>query len=365
MARDAILEGKATKAGRAIGVVVLIFATAGAAGSQEYPKVINLNSSDVLTASLPDEAWSLEISSPGFKVVFYKMLPEGRRYLLAKNSSSDVMLSVFLEKVKAGVKSAECREYLQNWPKTNPFTIQDLQSSVVGKVPIIEFITPEVQGHPVQMKNIVGCLAREGAFADIHVSKALFKPDEEVLLLSVIKAAHFREGTGTETASVTFSAPSGKATPPSNPKSSMDYFRLGGEYYLARQFDKAIGPFQKALDVEEENPQLDKNHWRVLVDGLGISYGITGDLTRAEETLEYGIAKDSTYPNFYYDMACVFAERSDLDQTMVYLKKAFEFKQNVVPGEELPDPRKDDSFQRFMKNPKFRRLLDQLTASPH
>ena len=134
----------------------------------------------------------------------------------------------------------------------------------------------------------------------------------------------------------------------------------GSKYFLNNQFDKAIGPYQKALDLEKNDRKLESKLWRTLIDNLGMAYGITGDLKSAEDVFQYGISKDPTYPIFYYNMACTYAERNDLDNTVKYLKTAFEYKQNITPGEQMPDPSKDDSFQRFMQDEKFRKLIESL-----
>jgi hypothetical protein len=84
----------------------------------------------------------------------------------------------------------------------------------------------------------------------------------------------------------------------------MELMQEGSAHYLRREYKKAIGPYQKALDLEKQSRTLEQNLWRVLVDNLGMSYGITGDLKVAKETFEYGISEDSEYPMFYYNMAC-------------------------------------------------------------
>jgi tetratricopeptide (TPR) repeat protein len=78
--------------------------------------------------------------------------------------------------------------------------------------------------------------------------------------------------------------------------------------------------------------------WRVLVDNLGMAYGITGDLNKAEATFRYGLSKDATYPMFFYNIACVYGERNDLENALLYLNKAHTFRANSIPGEGLPDP---------------------------
>ena len=134
----------------------------------------------------------------------------------------------------------------------------------------------------------------------------------------------------------------------------------GSDYFLKGDYEKAIGPYQKALDLEQENPTLDKTIWKVLVDNLGMSYGISGNLDKAKETFEYGISKDPDYPMFYYNMACTYGEKKDMDKAIEYLKLAFDRRENMIPGEEMPDPATDSSFERFMKNEKFKAALKEL-----
>jgi tetratricopeptide (TPR) repeat protein len=140
----------------------------------------------------------------------------------------------------------------------------------------------------------------------------------------------------------------------------MELVREGSYYYLKHDFKAAIGPYQKALDLEKQKRTLDKTLWKVLVDNLGMAYGITGDLDKAKETFEYGISKDADYPLFYYNMACTYGEKKDMDKAIEYLKLAFERRENMIPGEEMPDPATDSSFKRFMKNEKFQAALKEL-----
>jgi len=55
----------------------------------------------------------------------------------------------------------------------------------------------------------------------------------------------------------------------------------------------------------------------------------TGDLPKALATFQYVIAKDSTYPLFYYNLACIYAEMKDEPKTAENLKRAFQFKTNI------------------------------------
>jgi tetratricopeptide (TPR) repeat protein len=108
-------------------------------------------------------------------------------------------------------------------------------------------------------------------------------------------------------------------------------------------------------------PTLDKVFFRVLIDNLGMAYAFSGDLNRAKETFEYGITRDNVYPMFYYNLACTYAEMKDMDGAIAQLRTAFKYKDNQNPGERMPDPARDSSFQRFMTNDRFLAALGEIT----
>lgn len=145
-----------------------------------------------------------------------------------------------------------------------------------------------------------------------------------------------------------------------NADSAMELIREGSYYYLKHDFKAAIGPYQKALDFEKQKRTLDKTFWKVLIDNLGMAYGITGDLEKAKDTFEYGISKDPDYPLFYYNLACTYGEMKEMDKAIKYLKLAFERRENMIPGEKMPNPATDSSFKRFTDNERFQATLKEL-----
>ena len=145
-------------------------------------------------------------------------------------------------------------------------------------------------------------------------------------------------------------------------KQTMQYASQGSAAYLKRDYKKAIEFYGKALELEKKEPTLDQTIWRIVVDNLGMSYGLSGDNKKAKETFEYGLSRDDKYPMFYYNLACASAEMNDLDNAIANLKRAFEFRQNMIPGEQIPNPATDDSFTRFLSNEKFQRTLEELKA---
>jgi Flp pilus assembly protein TadD len=96
------------------------------------------------------------------------------------------------------------------------------------------------------------------------------------------------------------------------------------------------------------------------VDNLGMSYGISGNLPKAKEVFESAVRDDPTYPLFHYNLACAAAETNDFDEALEQLKIAFQDRANGNPGEGMPDPAKDDSFKRYLNDPRFRELSKQV-----
>jgi tetratricopeptide (TPR) repeat protein len=71
-------------------------------------------------------------------------------------------------------------------------------------------------------------------------------------------------------------------------------------FYLKHDYAEAAKRYQKALDLEKQNRTFNKSLFRVLVDNLGMSYGLVGKLSKAKETFEYGVTQDAEYPLFHY-----------------------------------------------------------------
>ncbi|SRR5258706_7751137 len=303
------------------------------------------NDKSVLNVSLPEKSWALQIDVPSFVVKVDESKSSRRRYLLAENTRTGVTLSVTLEQVRGSATLDDCRKVFRQRNKGNePLKPTDLKESQVGDMAISEFTFDVIEGIKIRQRNVFACMPKEDVYIDIHVSKVEYTPKDQPLFTAILQAVRI-----TETA------------PPANGQAdSTSYMREGSRYFLEQKFDKAIGPYQKAFDLEKSDRKLEPALWRVLVDNLGMAYGITGNLKSAEDVLQYGISKDPTYPMFYYNLACTYAERNDLDNTIKYLKTAFEYKQNMLPGEQIPNPAKDDSFQRFMQNEKFRKLIEFL-----
>jgi len=278
---------------------------------------------------------------PGFRLKDVETKPDGRRYMVAENDSTSVVVSLTLESIPAGSSASPCRKSLEQKAKTSPFKVQDVQYSKATDFDVMQYMVPKVAGKEVNQKSVFACRFYDNAYIDLHISKVNFAPADDSLFADVINSMRIDNVQ----------------------RSSMDFMGEGSRLYLEHDYKRAIGPYSQALEMEKLDPKLDRRLWYVLVDNLGMSYGISGDLNKAKETFEYGVSKDPSYPLFYYNLACTYAEMGNSNEATSYLKKAFDYKANTLPGEVMPDPRQDDSFKKMMKNKEFRELAESLVRT--
>jgi tetratricopeptide (TPR) repeat protein len=285
------------------------------------------------------------------------------------SDNSGLVLSAFLQMEPGKSRAAECRDdWFGKMRTATPFAIDDVKLYEKGRMAVAEYVIHSAAGRNVEQKNVHAYLASRDICAEAHVSKALFHAGDEKLidaLLDTVQLRHKLDEDRTVTVDFGSPSPSGATahpvlTPPAVTDDAMDLFRRGSVFYMQGNYRNAIEYYQPALDLEKSRPQLGKTYWTVLVDNLGMAYGISGDLERAKQTFQYGLSKAPKYPLFHYNMACAYAEGGDVESTISYLKTAYQYRGNALPGEGMPDPRKDSSFQRFMKDPRFLKTLAEL-----
>lgn len=277
-----------------------------------------------------------------------RVRPDGKEAQLRAFGRPDKLaITAFLQRVAFPASAERCRD--EWWPgskKAVSIQRDDLQETVVKNgIARVEFIVPEFQGVKVRQKDIHAYLGRADLCAEIHLSKPSFNPDDQRLFEDVL-------------ASVRLVPDSTSAGQSQNPKNFQDhdssyYFGLGSKFYLQQNYSQAVATYEKALDLEKQKRTLSRDYFRVLVDNLGMAYGVGGKLPQARATFEYGLTQDPEYPMFYYNLACVSGEQGKMNEALSQLRLAYKYKANSIPGEGIPDPLKDDSFRHFVDNEEF------------
>jgi len=302
----------------------------------------------------PEKGLGLSIDLAGFKKDIDQVKPDGRRYLTASHPKTGLNVAVTLEKVPTQVSAQGCRDQLQ-LIRNNPQVThgRDIKLNTDGEIPTLEYTLRKLQGVRLDQKNIYACLAQDNVYADIQLSKMHYTIADAPLFQSILESVRLQPEPSTTIQT--------KLPAPPNSRELLD---IGNALYRRNNYAQAIPPYQKAFELEKAEPQLDRALWRLLIDNLGMAYGMTGRLKEAKATFQQGVQADPTYPMFHYNLACTFAEMNDLDHTMQSLTMAFRHRKNKNPGDkEMPDPRQNSSFQRFMKNETFRNLVNDLTPS--
>jgi tetratricopeptide (TPR) repeat protein len=275
-----------------------------------------------------------------------RVRPDGKEVQLREFGRTDgLQITAFLQRVSFDASAEKCRDAWWRDTKKAPVPHVDLQETVVKDgIARVEFTIPEYKGVKVMQKDMHAYLGGGNLCAEIHLSKAGFKPEDQKLFEDLL-------------ASVKLSP---DASPASEPQTgsgathdSSFYFAEGSKLYLQENYPAAAVPYQKALDLEKQHRALSKNYFRVLVDNLGMSYGMTGRLPEAKATFEYGLTQDPEYPLFFYNLACTYGEMDRMDDSLKELRLAYKYRANMIEGEEFPDPMKDDSFRHFANKPEF------------
>jgi len=105
---------------------------------------------------------------------------------------------------------------------------------------------------------------------------------------------------------------------------------------MQRDYNGAIGPYSQALELEKVNPKLEKSLWYVMIDNLGMSYGITGDLQKGQGKPLTTAPARIDLPHLLLQLGVHVRRDGQGHGSGDYLKKAFEYKANVLPGEDSP-----------------------------
>jgi tetratricopeptide (TPR) repeat protein len=293
-----------------------------------------------LKLTLPDLDWALRISSPGFDVESGAMRPDGlATKVMAVNNSTGMVMSAFIEPAQTGGDSRVAREYYSNGLKESPPKEDDIAFSEDGEAAILEYFIREYRGVPINQRHVNVYYVRDGFWIDVHLSKTECADSDKWLFDDVLASISFVDGYV---------------------QSEMDNWLYASQFYMEDNLPKAIIYYENALEKDRNSTELPEDLWRVAVDNLGMAYGMSGDLKNSQRVLLYGIEQDPDYPMFYYNAACTYAEMNDKEKSLTYLRMAYERKANMIEGETFPDPRTDSSFQRYLNDPQFVALLEEV-----
>jgi len=290
-----------------------------------------------------------------------RVRPDGKEVQLQALKRADhLIISAFLQKVDFPAGPEKCRD--EWWPGTQKaLAVQrgNLQESTKDGIARVESVIHEFQGVEAHQKDLHGYLGSRDLCAEIHISKPGFKPEDQKLFEQVLETVKLLPDEAA-TSSTTSSGANAAVGAPGPSQDTAYYFSQGSQFYLQRNYMVAAEYYQRALNLEKQNRTLSKDMFRVLVDNLGMSYGISGKLPQAKQIFEYGLTQDTEYPLFYYNLACTYGEMGNMNKSLEQLRLAYKYKANMIAGETFPDPLRDDSFRNFVDNDKFVKAVNEM-----
>jgi tetratricopeptide (TPR) repeat protein len=145
-----------------------------------------------------------------------------------------------------------------------------------------------------------------------------------------------------------------------DPSSLVACAYLGHALFRQEKYVEAIAPYEKAYELEKSENKLSETDHHVLVDQLVMAYGLAGQLKKAYKLLDAAIKQYPEYPMNFYNLACAYAEDNEKSKMLANLSLAFQHKGHVLKEEQIPDPRVDSSFQKYLTDPDFVVLMNKL-----
>ena len=143
-------------------------------------------------------------------------------------------------------------------------------------------------------------------------------------------------------------------------KDAHGYYLLGNYYFDENDFEEAIKNYKKSFDMNIESDKLNDTEWHIMISRFGVSYGITGDYENALEIFNFGAENSPEFPDFYYGIACTYAEMGNAEKAIENLDKTYLYIENVLPGDEGElNPLEDPSFESLLNNSEFLEIAEK------
>jgi tetratricopeptide (TPR) repeat protein len=320
--------------------VLLLFARAMNGRAQTPVKDGNF------TLALPAHQGQLKWNAEGFKVVQSSAKPNGAEVGIRANDGSSqftLLGFLFLFPEQAPMTSAKCRDgVLEPARRSNP-TIKIAASTQMARSdgPPVELVSYVGQGKDGKLVySIRGFLAIGDICGDLEIDGNDVNVISDSNLKKIWESYRF--------------------DPNYSPQFG-DVSQYAEILYQNHMYQAAAPVFEQALTKLKDDKNKDQLMWqRVTTDQAGLAYGLTGNIPKARAIFEAGVAKDPDYPMYYYNLACADAEEKKLTDARNHLQQAFARKANVIRGETMPDPTKDDSFLPYRDNKEFWAFVESL-----
>jgi hypothetical protein len=301
--------------------------------------------------ALPDHKGQLTWSIDEFKVVENSAKPNGRELGVRGTDASGQVTFLgflFLAPETAPMTSAKCRDAAIAQEKKGNATLKIARISEVTRsgglaVAMVEYGNSNRDGSTTY--RVRGFVATDDICGDLEFYSSKQISGDDANLKKTFVSYRF--------------------DPNYTPQFS-DVAMYAQVLFQHHEYRSAAPMFEKGLGMVPPNGAPFKSAIlarRVMRDQAGMSYGISGDLSKSRSIFEKGVADDSDYPLNYYNLACADAGEKKLADAKLHLQQAFDRQAHMNPGEAMPVPTEDDSFLPYKDNREFWTFLQGLKAA--
>lgn len=317
-----------------IGLVLVI---AASAAGQTAPNT------DGFELALPEHQGKLRWHADGFEIVQVSAKPGGREIGIRGRSESRQLMFLgflFLVSNQSALAGPRCRDGAMDLMKGNPaFKILAQSELADSKNLPVELITYAARGDDGKtVYSMRGFVATGDICGDLEFYSDNAISPSDPYLKGIFESYRFDPGYTPQFA---------------------DIF-LYAQILFKQEMYKAAAPLFEESLTKLAGDKNDQTMRRVATDQAGMSYGISGDTSKARSIFESAIKGDPDYPMYYYNLACADAQDGRLANARTHLQEAFARKANMIPGETLPDPSKDDSFLPYRSDKEFWAFIQTL-----
>jgi hypothetical protein len=186
------------KRGKLLITMILLVSCGGAALSRDRDKPDARSPAGAapqekqLSFTMPQVPWTLTLPADNFEIVRRQMKEDGSGvYFYLIDEKQGIDLSMFIEPAVKCKNSKSCRDMV--WKAGNPawVNLQNVVQSEIGDISYFEFLIPTFQEMPIKQQNMYAEFVVDGYWVDLHISKALYRPEEHKLFERIIKSAKF------------------------------------------------------------------------------------------------------------------------------------------------------------------------------
>lgn len=340
---------------------------------------------DPVKAFVPEKPWQITINLDKFEP--WDLLDA--KTILGGSTKDGIRITIIAEKTKPGTKPSEIRKLYGQRSLTGFGQARTAEQLDVNDIAVLLFKwakpnIPKMSEEDAKWAEQAvkdtwsyhGYMIKDDAAFDIHLSADMSKHTKKQML-NIIKSFQIKSSTELEELEKLY----GELYKEFNKdldkniqveqrlKLALDFIKkyptnpevqvfIGDHYVSTDDLNQAKKYYLKALDNHKMQPFINPTTLWTCYDGLGLSYGMSGEYEPSKQYFEsgYKLAKQIEEPYYIassaYNLACLYAETNDVQNSIKYLTEAVKLNPELKE-----DAKRDPSFANIKEDQRFKDLI--------